>query len=561
MVASAVLIAAGAHAGAARGDDPPRLVVVVSADQFAYEYIERFARGYHKEGLLARIAAEGASYRDCHHRHAFTLTGPGHAVMLTGAYPRDSGIIGNEWFDRGSGKRRSCVYCPMSAVVGAPASDPSTPPGDGDEGGISPLSLDAPTVGDVLKEHTAGRAKVFGVAMKDRAGVLMAGRKADGAYWFDTGTGKWITSRYYCETLPEYVRALNASGAAERFAGRAWTLLNDPASYKLHRPDDYHHEGTASGLGRAFPHTLAAADDPIYYKQLVLTPFGNDLTLQMARAIIDNEQLGQDEVPDLLAVNLSSNDYIGHNYGPFSLEVEDISYRTDLRLGSMARYLDEAVGRGRWVLAVTADHGVGPIPEYAESIGLPGKRNPLGSLARLQGVLETKLREALAVPDDARPLVRHVEANQVYLQGDHPALAGESFAAAQRLVRDHLVGESAVAVAFTRQELLTGTAEGSGAERAKLLEAFRLTFHAERSGDVLFALPPYQIQSSSPAMHGSPWSYDTHVPMLLLGAGIRPGAYERPVAVADLAPTIAALLQIERPARSVATLLREAVGQ
>ncbi|MEO6625714.1 MAG: alkaline phosphatase family protein, partial [Burkholderiaceae bacterium] len=550
----------------------PRLVVVVSVDQLCYEYLVRFRGGFAADGLFLRVEKEGASFVNCHHRHAFTVTAPGHAVQLSGAYPDTNAVIGNSWFDRVSGKTIYCVADPEEDLVGPPppvktteaTPTPETKPADAkekekeeeDPTGISPRNLAVDTVGDVLKLATGGKAKVFGVAFKDRAAVLMTGHRADAAYWFHGKSGRWVTSTYYAKELPGYMRAINEGNSISQYAGQEWKLLLNSAAYQHYYPDDYPEERDPEGLGKAFPHKFALASDPKLSKQVLNSPFGNEVTLYAAGQVLVHEELGQDDVPDILAINLSSNDYVGHSFGPHSLEVQDLTYRTDRQLGEFLRFVEKQLAGKPWVLALTADHGVAPLVQYAKERGLPAARNPLGDLKVLQAKLEAHLRSELKARETDKtdkPLVQKLSENQVYLQQDHPALAGESFLLAQRITRDFLLRESAVVAAVTREQLLAGGGEG------KLNAQFRRAFHPRRSGDVLFVMAPYMVPGTSCTTHGSPWQYDTHVPLLLLGPSIKPGRYERPTSPAALAATLSRLLEIESPSAAVEEPLVEAI--
>ena len=479
----------------------PKLIVVISVDQLCYNYLEQFRKGFSDDGLFHAIERNGASLTNCYHRHAFTFTGPGHSVMLTGAYPNRTAIIGNGWFDPIWRRDRYCVEDPNEAIVGLP---------EGEAGkAMSPASLQAETLGDVLKRSTAGRSKVFGVSLKDRAGILLAGRRA----------------------------------------GAKWELLRPKDRYILARRDDYEYENDGYGLGRTFPKTLATADDPRFDKQLPVTPIGNQLTLEVALLILDFEELGKDDVPDFLGIGLSSNDYAGHEYGPFSLEVQDMTLRTDQLLGQFVRQLDDRIGRGNWTLALTADHGVAPLPEFLEQLDrVPTIRNPLGDtdLNELHELLEGKIRQRLGDPPEGERFVLEAEVNQVNLNRDPVVLSGKRLKDARMIVKAALLENGAVHAAYTRDEILSARREDG-----LLLSHFTRAFHPERSGDALFVLSPYTIQSKLAATHGSPWPYDTHVPLLLLGAGIKPGVYSQQCSPAHLGPTLAALLEVESPMHAV----------
>jgi predicted AlkP superfamily pyrophosphatase or phosphodiesterase len=540
------IIALGLASGRGSAADGPQLIVVVSVDQLCEDYLLRFAGNFAADGMMKRVAAEGSRYRECHHRHAFTVTAPGHSVQLTGAYPQTNGIVGNDWFNRYTGKGVYCVADPEVQVLGTTS-----------DRGMSPKNLLVETVGDVLKLKTAGRSKVFGVAIKDRAAILMTGRHADGAYWMENNV--WVTSTYYRPDLPGYLRNLNDAQAIERYRGQSWELSLPREKYFNQGPDENDWENPPEGFTSAFPHKMFAAGESTPYKfaeQVLRTPFGNELTLEAAREIVTHEGLGTDEFPDILCINFSSNDYVGHAFGPHSLEAEDMTYQTDRQLGEFLRWLDEKIGAGNWTFALTADHAVAPIVEYAQQFRLPAKRNPLGSLSAVKDKLEARLRSQLEIPMGGKPLVQKVEDNQIYLQHDHPAFAEKDphgkFALTQRIVRDWLLDQPYVAAARTREELASG---GGG----KLSEQLTRAFHPQRSGDVLYVLAPYCVPGSKGTTHGSPWSYDTHVPLVLLGQGIASGTHQRPVSPACLAATVARLVGCDRPAACVEEELHEAL--
>ena len=517
----------------------PKLIVVVSVDQLCYNYLKHYRAGFAEDGFFLTVERDGASFANCYHRHAFTFTGPGHSVMTTGAYPDRTAIIGNGWYDPDWGRDRYCVEDPDAQLVGLPE-------GEGGKA-MSPASLQAETLGDVMKRSSAGKAKVFGIALKDRAGILMAGRRADAAYWFNNR--QWVTSDYYRDDLPGYIRTWNESRVVERYGEATWELLLEKDKYILGRPDDYEHENDGYGLGRAFPHKLAPADDPMFDKQLPCTPIGSQLTLEAALMLIEFEELGKDDVPDFLAVGLSSNDYCGHQYGPYSLEVQDITFRTDQLLAQFVEQLDEQVGEGNWTLALTADHGVAPLPEFLERLGrVPTLRNPLGDheLNEFTQSLEGKLRQALGEPPEGEKFVLKAEVNQVNLNRDPAVLDGERLREARKVVKAALEERPEIHAAYTREDILQ-----AGPRPSVLLSHFQKAFHPERSGDVLFVMEPFTIQSRSAATHGSPWPYDTHVPLLLLGAGIKPGEYQQQCSPANVGPTLAKLLGVEMPMHAV----------
>lgn len=300
-----VLLALIALAGQLAAAEKTKLIVAISVDQMSQDYLIRFADNFSASGAFRRVEQEGARFSQCHHRHAFTVTAPGHAVQLTGAYPATHGVIGNNWFDRFTGKDVFCCDDPETTIIGLQMAK-----------GVSPKNLQVETVGDVLRLASGNRSKVFGVAIKERAAILMTGHNANGAFWLDDNL--WVTSSYYRNDMPGYLRLLNEQQAIERYRGQTWNLML--AKEKYHNnigPDKNTWENPPKGYTSEFPHKLAAKGElkPLEYGEHVLfSPYGNDYTLEAARAIIEGEQLGQDEFPDLLCINFSTNDYIGHAF-------------------------------------------------------------------------------------------------------------------------------------------------------------------------------------------------------------------------------------------------------
>jgi len=520
----------------------PRLIVVISVDQLCQDYLIRFGDNFAADGFFRRVERKGAGFAQCHHRHAFTVTGPGHAVQLTGAYPNQHGIVGNNWFDRLTGKDVYCCDDPSVELIGLP-----------DAKGVSPRKLLVETTGDVMKLASGNRSKVFGVAIKDRVAMLMTGHNANAAFWLEDNV--WTTSTYFRSDLPGYLRVLNQPQCTERFRGQAWELLLAKEKYHNTGPDKNTWENPPKGFDSEFPHKLPGPEKltSLEFGDLaVRSPIGNEVTLEAARAIVAGEELGKDEVTDLLCINLSSNDFVGHDFGPHSLEVEDMTYRTDRQLGDFLRFLDEQIGTGKWTLALTADHGVAPVVEYAQQFRLPAKRSPLGKTDEVKSKLESLLRQRLSAGSTEKPLVQKVEDYQVFLQQDHPLLAGDGFFTAQTIVRDWLLEQPYVVAAFTREDLVRS---GTG----KLFGQVQRTFHPQRSGDVLFVLAPYTVPGTKGTTHGSPWHYDTHVPLLLIGCGIRAGHFVNEVSPAAIASTVAELAGVDCPSANAESPLREAL--
>lgn len=532
---------------------PPRLVVVVSIDQFPQEYVARFAALFGPDGFR-RLLEGGADYRDCQHGHFVTATAPGHSVMLTGTYPVHSGIVGNRWYARASGTQASAVDDPRFPVLAL---------GGGVAGqGISPRALQVPTVGDLLRAATGLRAQVVSVAIKDRGAVLMGGQRPTGAYWFDPQACAFVTSSYYREHLPEWVATFNAARPCAGYADASWTRLRPDLDYAaLADIDDAPYEEGAYGMGRTFPHpvhdwidTQAAGDarGRYRYMPIIATPFGNQLLLTFAKAAIDGEHLGQDAIPDLLTISFSSNDYIGHAFGPNSQEALDAVLRTDQVLADLMGFLDQRIGKGEWVLALTSDHGVAPIPQFLERAGVLPERDDHYRLSavRLRSQMETALQERflpnLKLPTDFPGFFTawdgatdpFIYVNPAVLDSlpNHPSYDGLLTEIAEEIEK-----VDGVARVFRRSERARLAESHDRIERS----AYR-SWHAENGGDLLVQYRPYWLgaEHTGGTNHLMPYRYDTHVPLLLYGPGIRAGRFERPVAVVDLASTLARILRV-----------------
>ncbi|NUL81520.1 MAG: alkaline phosphatase family protein [Armatimonadetes bacterium] len=513
----------------------PRLVVVISIDQCRADYLTRFNDHYlpaSQKGFNYLIA-NGAHYRDAHFGHVPTATGPGHAVLLSGAPPHLSGIVGNEWYDRQNKREHYCVDDLTTETVGG-RSKP-----------MSPKALQVTTVGDELKMATGKRSKVVGIAYKDRASILMAGHAADTVVWFDDSTGNWVSSKHYCPDgkLPQWVQALNDEKHIDMFAGRTWKPLLPAEAYKDCRP---------LGNPEPFTATLPASPGQPLYKAFASSGYGNDYVFLTAMRAVEAEGLGADDTPDILAINLSTNDYIGHAFGPNSPQVLDISVRTDRGLSDFLKFLDKKVKGGlkSTLIAITADHGVAPVPEeLAQSYRGPGKR----IASRLvEEKVETALDKLIGPADWVLAYSEpHLYLNFGAIQS--PLFTRESI---EQAAADAALEVDGVYFAFTRTQLLNGRAPGW--DWSPLVYN---AMHPHRSGDLIVITAPNVYMSSYPTGtgHFTPWAYDTHVPLLLTGPGIKPGRYMRRVTTLDLAPTLSQLLNIEYPSGNMGKVLTEAV--
>jgi arylsulfatase A-like enzyme len=515
----------------------PRLAVVISIDQFRADYVTRFqdlylpARRGRQVGGFRYLQTRGAWYADCRYEHHRTVTGAGHAILGSGAQPYLSGIVGNSWFDRASGKSMYCVADAKSQVVGAGSESKATP--------MSPANLLVTTVGDELEMATGGRARTVSLSFKDRAAILMAGHRADAVIWFDQGTGRWISSSYYCPdgTLPEWVEEWNARRRPDELRREPWTPSVDSAA--MERAIDRRRPA-------AFSYPLTGTD----YGPFANSPAGNAFVLETARQAVLAEQLGQDAVPDILSINLATNDYVGHRYGPDSPEVLDLSVQTDRQLAEFFNFLDRTVpgGLSQVVIALSADHGVATVPELHSAAGVPAAR---AVTTFLRSTAEKALDEAVGAAD----WIAALDNGELYFgQAALAKYRKEPRERLERIVCDALQAVPGVHLAVGKSAVLGGRGPANA-----LGKRIALGVHPGRSGDVILVLDPHWLPGSAPVgtgtSHGAPFPYDTHVPLLVAGYGVRPGTYGAPVSPARLAPTLAHLLGVARPSGADEPLL------
>lgn len=539
----------------------PRLVLFIAVDQFRYDYLERFGDLFVANGFK-RLLRDGASWTQSNYDHMPTYTAPGHATMLTGAYPAETGIIGNYWFDRATGKRVSSVSDETVKALGGQPNEPAS----------SPRRLLTSTVGDELRLLSNDRAKVIGISVKDRSAILPAGRHANAAYWMGDTFGGMTSSTYYFNQLPAWVTAFNNSNPVDKYFGHKWERLLPESEYiKRAGPDSPTLEKvTASGDTNAFPHTItggAAKPGTNFYTHLDHSPFTNDILLAFAQQAIINEQLGADDDTDVLSVSFSASDYVGHRYGPYSQEVMDVTLRVDRTIASLLDFVNERVGLSNTLIALTADHGVSPIPEQAEALGMGGGRiNFADIVGPINKAISARYNPQAKSPD---PTADYLLKNNETATAREWLLNGNLYFNYEALRRDNVSIEElsqvvvaaaltirGVARAFSRVQLLRGATSITDPIERRVLHGF----HPARSGDVVLVAEPYKyLADLTTATHGSAYSYDTHVPTIIMGLGIIPGRYYEAASPADIAPTLSAVLRITPPTNVTGRVLIEAI--
>ncbi len=525
MIGALLALAVATSVGSTQQAEPPRLIVVVSVDQMRADYITRYRSQL--VDALRRLTHEGAVFTDAHQDHAVTHTAPGHASISTGVFPSRSGIVANEWWDRKANRRIYAVEDSDAAIVGHNAAP-----------GRSPANLLQDALGDWLKRASPS-SKVFSVGIKDRSAILMGGKSPDGVYWYDYDTGRLITSTYYRADYPEWVAAFNDSSLVNSYFAGGWQRLLPADAYYLSREDAFAAE--ADGVQTQFPHAFnGGAVSASYYRRLPYSPFGDQLIFEFAKKLITEEEVGADQVADLLFIAASAADYIGHDYGPFSHEAQDYYLRLDRMLGDFMRFLDGQVGAGNYTLVLTGDHGVLPMPEELARRGVKSRRV---HTSELQNAIAPALRQAMSdAAISVQPSIQFVGGFVLYFPGtDMPP---EKLRTMRGGFASSLAKAAFARDVFTYDELLAG--EGS----RPFFELFRRSFHADRAPDVTMLMHEYDLLSSASrgTSHGSAYPYDTHVPLIFWGPGIPAGTYDARVRSVDIAPTVSNLLGIVVPA-------------
>lgn len=506
----------------------PRLVVGVVVDQMKPEFIERYWSEFGAGGFK-RLVGEGFTAANLHYNYMPTYTGPGHAAVYTGTSPAYNGIVANDWFVRADGSVRYCAR--DTSVKGLGSASPAAR--------MSPVHLTASTLGDELRVFSSMRSKVIGVAMKDRGAILPAGRMANAAYWYIGGAeDTWASSSWYeMESLPAWVQEFNGERRGEEYLSRGWSLLLGEEHYAASMDDNNPYESPFRGkLQPVFPYDLQALRaDNNQYDLMKSTPWGNTLTVDFAMAAVRGEQLGKRGVTDMLCLSFSSTDYIGHQFGIHSREIQDCYLRLDRDLAALLTFLDSEIGRGEYLLFLTADHGGAPTPSYTAKHGSPASYFRSQMLEdQVESYLDKKYGEALWVVN---------ESNQnIFLSLDAISARDLELQAVEEEVARFILSIPGVHESFTGSLLRgQGTLSPIGGR-------VQLGYHQRLSGDVIYTLQPGWIEyGMMGTTHGSPYAYDTHVPALFYGFGVKSGRTWRPYTICDLAPTVAAICRIPLP--------------
>jgi predicted AlkP superfamily pyrophosphatase or phosphodiesterase len=527
----ALLFAISAQAAA------PALVVVIAIDGLPQEQLVKY-RDLYGAGGFRRLLEDGAWYGNANHMHAATLTAPGHATMLTGSYPYRNGIIANEWIDRKTFEPTYNTGDPAHSYLGHETKKLD---------GTSPMRLRASTVGDELRYANSGQSRVIAISGKDRGAILLAGKRGT-AYMYMDQSGMFASSTYYMKEHPAWHAAYYAKRPQDRWMGESWTLLLPEPAYARSQAEGQAWQRPYVGGARGFPFPLPK-DPKAYYPQLIRTPFGDEATLDFARAAIEGENLGRNPagVADLLGVSLSTHDYVNHGFGPESRVSQDHLLRVDRALAAFFDYLDRRIGLDKMLIALTADHGFMNAPEYSTAEGLAGARL---NGPKLMGDLNTALQARFGVKGN---LVPRFGFPAIPLDGDLIAKNFLNRPEVEAYAARVLVDMPGIAAVYTRTQLESGVLPPVPLS-AQVLKSW----NRDVSGDLYVVQQPFALFGGLVVTHGSPYSYDTNVPLVFYGKNwIKPGKYPQAAAVADIAPTLAYLLDIRPPSASEGRVLEE----
>ncbi len=542
-LAAAVVLAVtvGGFGPSAIAADPPKLILAITIDglrgDIPFRYADRFG-----PGGFRYLLDEGVVYDNAHYQHSTTFTAVGHATLFTGGNSPQHGLAGNDWHDYSRGQ----VYCvedDRHPIIGR---EPKA------HEGTSPRNLTASTYGDELILASGGRSRVFSVSIKDRGAILPGGRLGK-AFWYSSSSGEFVTSTYYYDAYPAWVAEWNAAKHADRYMDETWELLGDKAEYIFGEADDRAAERPYKHLGRTFPHKLGAEKASDFYGALRYVPMGDELTLDFAKEAVTHENVGQGDATDMLAISFSANDYITHAFGPNSLEAEEGLLRLDATLADLFAFIDQTVGLDRTLIVLSADHGFDEVPEHQKELGFDaGRHYPEKFLEQVNAGMQQHYKsEDTFVVAFWNP--------SLYLDRDTIQKLGLDVAEAERVLAEEILKVPGIALAMTRTDMMTGTITDN-----PIMRKVQRAFHPKLSGNVLIVQDQfwylYPNAEEFAAMHGSPYAYDTAVPIMMAGPGIPNQVVSRPVAPEDIAITIATYMGTKPPSGSVGEALSEVLA-
>jgi predicted AlkP superfamily pyrophosphatase or phosphodiesterase len=521
----------------------PKLVLLIVVDQFRYDYLERFEDLFGNGGFK-RLMGEGALFTNANFDYVPTFTACGHAAIAGGSVPALNGIVGNSFFDRQSGKVRVMVADDSAHLVTGKAISEKG-------GAASPRTLIGTTIGDQMRLSNNFQSKVVSASLKDRSAVLPGGHRPNGAFWFSEADGEFVSSDYYFKELPAWVRKFDAGDRVDKYFGKKWERVLPAESYRRAQAENLPLQ--RSSLGSRFPYVVTGGLEkpgPRFYSAFTITPFASEYLSEFGKAAVEAELLGADEFPDLLSISFSSPDLAGHYYGSDSQEIVDTFVRLDRVIADLLSYIDKKVGLSNTVIAVTGDHGVAPIPEYLQAKGFDASRVPGREIS-------DAANKALVARFGEGNWVSGLVNDQLYLDQKLIAEKKVDPSEAERVAGEAALAAEGVVNYFTRTQIVEGRMPVGPVAR-------RVTngFNRGRSGDVWLITKPlwFFAEGQLPTTHGSAYNYDTHVPVIIFGPGVRAGRYNADCSPSDIAPTVAALLGVEPPSNRTGRVLVEALA-
>ncbi|SMF15864.1 Uncharacterized proteins of the AP superfamily [Alteromonadaceae bacterium Bs31] len=540
---------------AARKNQKPRLILQITVDQLRGDLPARYLPNM-GEGGFRYLLEKGVVYENAHHAHSNTETIVGHTTLATGAYPADHGLIGNVWFDRTTGEMtyniedaRYPLLTKGADVDAATEIDPTQRVARSE--GRSPAAIMVSTFSDELAQSTSKGAKVFGVSVKDRGAVSMAGH-AGKAFWFSKAAGEFVTSQFYYDKYPEWVNRFNESKPAQRYANTHWELMKPQASYLFGDKDDQPWETAFGAYGRVFPHPYGPGDGKYYTTLLTISPAGDELTLDFAKQLIENEQIGVDQVTDYLSLSFSSTDYVGHLFGPSSLEAEDNILRLDRTLANLFAFIDKKVGLKNTLIVLSADHGGPDAPPLVNQYGIEAKYVDPATWDKAAAI--SKLKKTFGIGEE---LILAFNAPYVYLNRELIKKKGLDEVAVEQAIAEEIMNFDGVNIAISSTALMQGKTPDT-----PIMRAILNSHSPKRSGDIFIVFNPNCFINdfdglTVSATHGSPWRYDTFVPVIFAGAGLKPKRVYREIETVDIATTLSAIAHTNRPSGAAGEILPE----
>lgn len=533
----------------------PKLILQITVDQLRGDLPTRYMSKM-GDGGFKYLYNQGIVYEDAHHAHSNTETIVGHTTLATGAYPSRHGLIGNVWFDRTTGHMTYNIEDPRYRLLSDDADvdksteiDPTQKTARSD--GRSPAAILVSTFSDELSIHTDKKSKIFGVSVKDRGAVSMAGH-AGKAFWFSKAKGEFVSSSFYYEKYPQWVNAFNASKPALAYANKNWELMYEPSEYMFGDKDDQEWESIIGGFGRVFPHAYGPADGKYFTTFLTLSPAGDDLTLDFAKALIENENIGEDNITDYLSISFSSTDYVGHVFGPSSLESEDNLLRLDKTLEELFTYVEKKIGLKNTLIVLSADHGSPEAPPQVNEYGIEAHYVDPESWDKAPGI--EKLKKEFGI---GKELIQAFNPPYVYLNKQIIKEKGLELSRVEEVVANEIMKFKGVNMAVSSTALMEG--------RVADTEDMRLILNShnvKHSGDIFILFEPNWFINDFDGLtvtctHGSLWNYDTFVPVIFAGMDLKPQKIYRKIETVDVARTLSAYVNVKPPSGANGKILTE----